>query len=179
MRRLPNILSIFRLTLAPVFVAVYISGATSKWVVGVYGLAMLTDALDGFIARRFHWESRFGALVDPLADKLMTTAVVSCLTYSRIIPPAALIFVAAKELIMVVCAAAIARSGIVIPAALPGKIATVLFTMALVLLLPWHNHNMLLIGGRYILAAAIAVSFSAAAYYASCVYRAGFRLRIR
>lgn len=75
MRRhyIPNSITFLRILLvAPLLVAM---------AVGDYGLALalfvvagVSDALDGFLAKRFHWESRLGALLDPLADKLLMVA---------------------------------------------------------------------------------------------------------
>lgn len=180
MTQLPNILTVLRLAMVPVFIYVYLSHPGKMGLaLGVYAAAMLTDALDGFLARKMHCESRFGALVDPLADKLMTISAVSCLVYTGIVPLPALILIGIKEIITVVCACVNARAGIVIPAEFPGKLATILFTLAVVLLLPWHDVAPIFLVGRCTLYAAVAMSFIAAAYYGVLVFRAGFHLRMR
>jgi CDP-diacylglycerol--glycerol-3-phosphate 3-phosphatidyltransferase len=180
MTQLPNILTVMRLAMVPAFIYVYLSRPYDMGLaLGVYVAAMLTDALDGFLARKMHCESRFGALADPLADKLMTISAISCLVYSGVVPLAALLLLGIKELLMMACACIAARAGVVIPAALPGKLATVLFTLALLLLLPWHGITALYIAGRYVLYGAIAISFFAAAYYGALAFRAGLRLRAR
>jgi CDP-diacylglycerol--glycerol-3-phosphate 3-phosphatidyltransferase len=77
--QLPNALTIARLALIPVFAVVYLSADDgSSWAAGlIFGAAGVTDQIDGFLARRWHVESRFGTLADPLADRLMIdTAVV-------------------------------------------------------------------------------------------------------
>ena len=180
MKQLPNILTVLRLAMVPAFISVYISRPGDMGLaLGIYAAAMLTDALDGFLARKMHCESRFGAMADPLADKLMTISAISCLVYTGIIPLPALLLIGIKELLTMACACITARSGIVIPAAFPGKLATILFTLAVILLLPWHSLTPLFITGRYVLYAAIAMSFIAAAYYGTLVFRAGFRIRAR
>lgn len=71
----PNILTISRILLIPVFVAVfylpydwhYISSAA------IFSIAAITDGLDGYLARKLKQESRFGAFLDPVADKLMVS----------------------------------------------------------------------------------------------------------
>jgi CDP-diacylglycerol--glycerol-3-phosphate 3-phosphatidyltransferase len=76
---LPNALTIVRLALIPVFAAVYLAADDgSSWAAGViFGVAGVTDQVDGFLARRWHVESQFGTLADPLADRLMIdTAVI-------------------------------------------------------------------------------------------------------
>jgi len=76
--RIPNALTILRLALVPVFVVVYLqSGDGSSWGAGwIFLVAGVTDQVDGFLARRWHVESRFGRLADPLADRLMIDAAV-------------------------------------------------------------------------------------------------------
>ncbi len=73
---LPNALTVFRILLVPVLVAVLLSEGPSGDLLAaiVFALASFTDALDGWIARRRKSESTFGKLMDPLADKLLVTA---------------------------------------------------------------------------------------------------------
>ena len=85
--QLPNALTVARLGLIPVFVALMIrAGHAPSWAAGVtFGIAGITDQVDGFLARRWHVESRFGKLADPLADRLMIDAAVILLyAYSRL-----------------------------------------------------------------------------------------------
>lgn len=179
-RNIPNILSVLRLILVPVFICVFVKRPDDAGIaLGIYIAAMLTDAVDGFLARKMHCESRFGALVDPLADKLMTIAAVSCIVYAGIIPLPSLLMIGIKEFIMMVCAAIAARSGVVIPAALPGKLATVMFTVSLILLMPWHGVTSVYTAGSYILYAAIIMSYIAAAYYASLLFKAFSSVKAR
>lgn len=162
----PNILTLLRLFMVPVFVACFfIFTETPAIPLAIYALAMLTDALDGKIARAFNCTSRFGTLVDPLADKLMTLSVVVCLCWARIIPVAAMILVAFREINMIIVGAFAAKHNIVIAACLPGKLATALFTAALVFLIPWHGVAWLVTAASFILYAAIIVAFYAAFYY--------------
>ena len=78
---LPNILTIMRIILIPVFVIFfYVPFSGHEWVsMGVFILAAVTDWLDGFLARHLKLISRFGAFLDPVADKLMVcTALLLC-----------------------------------------------------------------------------------------------------
>lgn len=166
MAHIPNILTVIRLILVPVFVAVFAAFPDKPVAaLAVYAAAMLTDALDGKIARAYNCVSVFGTLVDPLADKLMTLACVVCLAWSRIIPLPAMILVAIRELTMIAVGACAAHANIVIPACLPGKLATVLFTASLVLLFPWHSVEWLTVAATWMLYIAIAAAFYAAGYY--------------
>jgi CDP-diacylglycerol--glycerol-3-phosphate 3-phosphatidyltransferase len=74
--QLPNALTVLRLALIPLFVVLYVrSGDGSSWAAGwVFLVAGVTDQFDGFLARRWHVESQFGKLADPLADRLMIDA---------------------------------------------------------------------------------------------------------
>ncbi|MCL2433147.1 MAG: CDP-alcohol phosphatidyltransferase family protein [Clostridia bacterium] len=79
---LPNTLTVFRMALVPVFIWVYF-GVGAIWGLPIYGLACLTDVLDGAIARRKNQITRFGKVADPVADKLMAVTVVVCLAITR------------------------------------------------------------------------------------------------
>src|ERR687889_857329 len=84
---LPNVLTLFRILLVPVLVAALLSGLDSGDLLAaiVFGIASITDALDGWIARRNKNESTFGKLMDPLADKLLVTAaLVSLVSLNRL-----------------------------------------------------------------------------------------------
>ena len=76
--RLPNLLSCSRLVLAVGFVA---SGATEARV-GLIGVAAVTDFLDGWLARRVHATSRWGALLDPIADRVFVLTVVGTFLFT-------------------------------------------------------------------------------------------------
>lgn len=166
MAYIPNILTLLRLIMVPVFVAVFaVFPDTPVIALAVYALAMLTDALDGKIARAYNCISTFGTLVDPLADKLMTLAAVVCIASAGIIPRLAMILVAIREVAMIVIGAFAARANIVIPACWPGKLATVLFTAAFVLLFPWHGVALITTAAKWMLYVAIVAAFYAAGYY--------------
>ena len=72
---LPTILTLIRIAMIPVLAAVYFLpyGWTNFAAAAVFALASVTDWLDGWIARRFHLTSAFGAFLDPVADKLMVS----------------------------------------------------------------------------------------------------------
>ena len=79
--QVPNALTILRLVLVPVF-AVLVTrsdGGQSVAAAAVFGIAGVTDQVDGYLARRWHVESRFGAIADPLADRLMIDVAVALL----------------------------------------------------------------------------------------------------
>ena len=87
-RQIPNALTLIRFAAIPLFVWLLLDERTGpSWPAGiVFGLAAITDQLDGYLARRWHVESQFGKVADPLADRLMIdTAVV----HARRLRPAA------------------------------------------------------------------------------------------
>jgi len=76
---IPNILSYFRILLIPVIILCYLY-VENPWVaVGVIVVSGLTDAADGYIARRFNMISEFGKFIDPVADKLTQVSMAACL----------------------------------------------------------------------------------------------------
>ncbi len=91
--QLPNALTVARLLLIPVYVAVILAAENGRsWPAAiVFGVAGITDQVDGFLARRWNVESAFGKLVDPLADRLMIDAAVILLFAADRLPWVALL----------------------------------------------------------------------------------------
>lgn len=73
---LPNLLTVSRILLIPLFVLVYIipGKATYMYAAGLFALAAFTDWLDGYLARRLNQTTAFGAFLDPVADKLIVVS---------------------------------------------------------------------------------------------------------
>ena len=97
---IPNLLSLLRLALVPVFALVYFSCAPNAhlWSAVLYLAAFVTDVADGWIARHFNQITRLGRILDPMADKLMTFIVILCLTADGVIPVWAVVIFFCKEL---------------------------------------------------------------------------------
>src|SRR5262249_56169325 len=87
-----NGLEMFRLVVIPVLVAVMLAAdGGHSWPAGiVFGIAGITDQIDGYLARRWHVESDFGRIADPLADRLMIDAAVILLWNAGRLPWVAL-----------------------------------------------------------------------------------------
>ena len=128
----PNVLTMLRLALVPVFILVFLNGHMMAALI-IFCAASLTDLLDGQIARRTNQVTDFGKLFDPLADKLMVVSALICHTAAGHFPWPAVCIVAAKELLMVLGGAYMLKKGIVVYANFSGKIATVFFMAALIL----------------------------------------------
>ena len=95
--QVPNALTLARLGLIPVFVWLMVrAGHGHSWPAAiVFGVAGVTDQVDGFLARLWHVESRFGKIADPLADRLMIDAAVILLFLADRLPWVALALLAA------------------------------------------------------------------------------------
>ena len=88
LQRLPNALTIARLILIPFYAALVLSSTAGRsWAAAiVFGVAGVTDQIDGFLARRWHVESAFGKVADPLADRLMIDVAVILLWHAGRLP---------------------------------------------------------------------------------------------
>jgi cardiolipin synthase len=98
---LANWLTLLRILLIPVFVLLLVYRRPGV-ALGVFGLAALTDMLDGYVARRRGSQSRLGAFLDPTADKLLLTASFVTLTQLRVLPAWITIVVISRDVILVV-----------------------------------------------------------------------------
>ena len=130
-KHIPNILTIIRFIFIPIILRAIFDG---NYILGIifFTVSGLTDVLDGFIARKFNLVSNFGKLMDPLADKLTQISVLAALVSVKIIPVWILTIVVLKELIMVVGASFLYGKDVVVYSKWYGKLATVLFYLAIV-----------------------------------------------
>ena len=130
-KHIPNILTIIRILLIPVILFYVFTG---QYIIAfiVFTLSGLTDIADGFIARKFNLISNFGKLMDPLADKLTQIATLTSLVITDIIPIWILVIVLLKEFIMIVGASFLYGKDVVVYSRWYGKLATVLFYIAIV-----------------------------------------------
>ena len=131
LKNIPNALTIVRFILIP-FIVYYI--LTGQYIAGfvILTISGLTDILDGFIARKFNFITNFGKLIDPLADKSTQIAVLASLTFKGIVPLWILLIVFIKEILMVSGASLKKKKKLVVSSRWYGKLATVLFYVAIV-----------------------------------------------
>ncbi len=135
---IPNMLSVFRLILVPVFVAAYFSGSANAkiYATGIYLLAAATDFLDGRIARKYNLVSKLGRILDPLGDKIMTFAVLICITIDKLVPVWAVVIFFVKEMLMAVGGLLVYNKLTDMPSSnYFGKCATVVFVVVCALLM--------------------------------------------
>ncbi|WP_342243195.1 CDP-alcohol phosphatidyltransferase family protein [Pseudomonas sp. OTU5201] len=100
MHQLPNLLTLLRLALVLPIAGLLLSDRHDQALV-LFVLAASSDALDGFLARRYHWTSRFGSLFDPLADKLLLVTCFICLTITQVLPLWLALVVFLRDLLIV------------------------------------------------------------------------------
>ena len=100
LRHLPNLLTALRLCAAPLTALLILNGSDSE-ALGIFAFAGLSDALDGYLARRFSLTSRFGAYLDPAADKLLMLASFVTLTYIGAVPLWLTVLIIARDLAIV------------------------------------------------------------------------------
>jgi CDP-diacylglycerol--glycerol-3-phosphate 3-phosphatidyltransferase len=124
--QLPNALTVARLALIPVFVALVVqAGGDASWAAGaLFGAAGVTDQVDGWLARRWHVESNFGRFADPLADRIIIDAAVVLLwAYDRL-PWPALAVILARDAVLILGTPAAVRRGYEFSVNFLGKAAT-------------------------------------------------------
>ena len=161
---IPNMLTLLRLLLIPVFIGVFYLPYTWAPMVAaaVFGIAALTDWLDGYIARKFNQMSPFGAFLDPVADKVMIAATLILLTdhYASIWLTIPAITIVSREIIISALRewmAEIGKRGNVAVSSI-GKWKTTAQMIALPMLL-WHFNEWMIWGGYLALYIATALTY--------------------
>lgn len=162
----PNVLTMLRLALIPVFVVLHAMGY-AKLALLVFCIASATDWLDGYIARKHHLITDFGKLMDPLADKLMVCTALVMQGLDGVFPIPAIIIVIIKECVMIYGSTYMLHNGIVVYSNIWGKLAQCSFIAALVLSF-WHAdfERIALPIDRVLLWIAVAVAIVALVDYA-------------
>jgi CDP-diacylglycerol--glycerol-3-phosphate 3-phosphatidyltransferase len=141
--QLPNALTIVRFALIPLFAAfVLTSEGGHSWPAGVvFGVAGITDQVDGWLARRWRVESDFGRIADPLADRLMIETAVILLFIADRLPWAAIVVVFARDAILLLGLTLFARRGISVEVNAIGKAATWLLYASVGFVLVTHRSD--------------------------------------
>ncbi len=134
--QIPNALTLARLVLIPVFVVLVLaSDGGHSWPAAiVFGVAAVTDQVDGWLARRWRVESSFGKLADPLADRLMIDAAVILLWHAGRLPWIALV-IPARDVALVAGYKLVVDRGYDFSVNLAGKAATWLLYASLAFVL--------------------------------------------
>ena len=140
---IPNLLSLFRLALIPVYAYIYLN-ATETYHFLLAGTIMavscITDMIDGKIARRYNMVTTLGKILDPLADKITQFTLTLCLSLEHpVLMPVLALFVV-KEIFQLVMGILHLRKGRMLPGALmAGKVCTTVLFISLIALVLFPN----------------------------------------
>ena len=139
-RQIPNALTIGRIVLIPVYVWLITTcdGGRSWPAAIVFGVAGVTDQVDGYLARRWRVESPFGKIADPLADRLMIDAAVILLVHADRLPWLALL-IPARDLVALAGTPILMGRGYEFRVNLLGKAATWLLYASLGFVMVTHD----------------------------------------
>lgn len=130
MKNLPNALTIFRIFLAILVMAIILYADMGNFTMrvvacGVFVFASFTDFLDGFIARRYALQSRFGEVFDPLADKMLVLGVFIALLVVKIASPWAVFLILSREFFITGLRVVVAANQVNVSADIFGKIKSI------------------------------------------------------
>jgi CDP-diacylglycerol---glycerol-3-phosphate 3-phosphatidyltransferase len=122
----PNVISIFRILLAPILVVLVLSESDTAAGVAaaVFVFGALTDGLDGYLARRYSGATALGQWLDPLADKILVTAPVVALSITGRFPVWAVVIIVLREFAVSALRAWLGTRGVGMPASPWGKAKT-------------------------------------------------------
>jgi CDP-diacylglycerol---glycerol-3-phosphate 3-phosphatidyltransferase len=140
---LPNYLTLFRIFFVPLLVVVLLTPYSENWfgieryslAIIIFLVAALTDILDGHIARKRNQVSRMGALLDPIADKLLVSAALIVLVEKHLAPAWTVVVILGREFVVTGLRAVAAAEGIIISAQTVGKVKMWAQCVAIVALL--------------------------------------------
>ncbi len=164
---LPNKLTLLRMALVPVFVALLMApGPVFQLAAAlVFALASATDWFDGWYARRHHMVTDFGKLMDPMADKLLVMAALVGLLAQGRAPWLAVMMLLGREFIISGIRLVAAAKGEVIAAGLSGKLKTVSQMLGLILLLAGGWTPWMAVAGEVLLWVSVGLSVWSCAEY--------------
>lgn len=134
----PNMLSLFRLLLIPVYVIIYLNATEASHYylsAGILAVSCLTDLIDGKIARHFNMISTVGKILDPVADKATQFTLILCLAVRYPVLTYLVIPFVVKESFQLIAGGCALKKGMMLDGALfAGKICTVILFLSLILL---------------------------------------------
>jgi CDP-diacylglycerol--glycerol-3-phosphate 3-phosphatidyltransferase len=173
---LPNALTVGRIFLVPLLVVVLLTNldgwelyGISKEILGaaIFGVASLTDWLDGYLARRRGQVTEFGQWMDPLADKLLVTAALISLVQMDLAPAWMVAIILGREFAVTVLRSVAHARGQSLPASPLGKIKLVAQVVAILVLIlgKGHTQDFFVVGQIALWIATITALVSAVDYY--------------
>ena len=152
--KIPNILTIGRIILVPIFIGTYyLHGAMGDWIpFFIFVLASFTDFLDGLLARLYKEESKLGELLDPVADKIIVASALILLVMDNTIEGyevIAAIVILIREILISGLREFLAKAQVSIPVTSLAKFKTFLQMFAIAILLTGESGNILINFGDY------------------------------
>jgi CDP-diacylglycerol---glycerol-3-phosphate 3-phosphatidyltransferase len=132
---IPNSLTIARIMMAPALAVGMTTDVATSIPAAVFAVGMTTDVVDGYLARSRGLLTRFGALMDPIADKLFVGTALVCLAATNRLALWVVLVVFAREILVTVLRLTGRRQGVIIPANRLGKAKTVLQALVVFVLL--------------------------------------------
>ncbi len=165
----PNVLTILRLFLVPVFIFTYMASgdfSTRILAASIFLIASLTDVLDGYIARKYDLITNFGKLADPVADKLMQLSAICCLAINNRIALWILGLFALKEIILILGGLNLLKDKFVVQSKWTGKIATVVLFICVMIILATDEQSLPKSSATVLMCLSIAVTIIAFFDYA-------------
>lgn len=137
---IPNVLTVFRICLVPIFVYLFLISENHNAALAVFFLAGITDVVDGITARRFGWMSDIGKILDPFADKCMQISALVCLGIGGFVPIWIVVILVLKETVLLVGATvALKKEKVYIQSNWYGKAGTIAFYIVITLLVIFDN----------------------------------------
>ncbi len=100
LKDIPNLICVLRIILVFPVVTLILNGDTVLALI-LFVIAGLSDGLDGFLAKHFHWQSRLGSILDPLADKLLLVSSYIAMSYVGLIPVWLVVAAFSRDIIIV------------------------------------------------------------------------------
>jgi CDP-diacylglycerol--glycerol-3-phosphate 3-phosphatidyltransferase len=164
---LPNALTLLRIFLVPLLVVVLLTKIQGHVYLGtaIFVIAVVTDYLDGFFARRRNEVTRLGILLDPLADKLLTAAAFLSLVQMGVVQAWVVMIILARELAVTGLRNVAAGRGVLVPASPLGKAKMGAQVTAIILLLLSRPLPVLRLPGLLALAAVVGLALLSGADY--------------
>ncbi|MCC7417821.1 MAG: CDP-diacylglycerol--glycerol-3-phosphate 3-phosphatidyltransferase [Acidobacteria bacterium] len=173
---LPNSLSVTRIFLVPLLVVVLLTKFEGRLILGVpkelvgaaiFGLASLTDWADGYLARRRKQITPFGQVIDPLADKLLTSAALISLVQMEVAPAWMVAVIIGREFAVTALRSLAYSRGVVMAASPLGKIKMAAQVVAILALILAHGGRwpFLLVGHAALWTVLVTALVSAAGYF--------------
>lgn len=140
---IPNLLSLFRLLLIPVYAILYMKAQSAKEYIvaaAVFAVSAMTDMVDGIIARKCHMVSRLGIMLDPFADKMTQGVIILCLTLKNpAILPLLILFIVKEAFMLVMACLHLKKKKMLDGALIPGKICTTVLFLSMIVLVIFRD----------------------------------------